>query len=81
MTAERGPQETLAVREQGRLLRHALEALTPQERQAIETAFFSELTYSEVATRLNQPLGTVKTRIRSGLGKLRQVLAGALKDL
>jgi len=81
VTAERDPQEAFAVREQGRLLRHALEALTPQERQAIETAFFSELTYSEVATRLNQPLGTVKTRIRSGLGKLRQVLAGALKDL
>jgi RNA polymerase sigma-70 factor (ECF subfamily) len=79
--AESGPQEAFAAREQGRLLRHALEALTPQERQAIEAAFFSELTYSEVATRLNQPLGTVKTRIRSGLGKLRQVLAGALKGL
>jgi RNA polymerase sigma-70 factor (ECF subfamily) len=58
-----------------------LQVLTLDERQAIETAFFSELTYSEVATRLNQPLGTVKTRIRSGLGKLRQVLTGALKGL
>ena len=77
--AASGPQEIFAAREQGRLLRHALEALTPQERQAIETAFFSELTYSEVATRLNLPLGTVKTRIRSGLEKLRQGFAGALK--
>ena len=76
-----GPQETLDVREQGRLLRHALAVLTPEERQAIETAFFSELTYSEVAERLNQPLGTVKTRIRSGLGKLRQALAGTLNGL
>ena len=76
-----GPQETFAAREQGRLLRYALQVLTPDERQAIETAFFSELTYTEVATRLNQPLGTVKTRIRSGLGKLRQVLPGALKGL
>jgi RNA polymerase sigma-70 factor, ECF subfamily len=76
-----GPQEALDVAEQGRLLRHALEGLTPQEREAIETAFFSELTYSEAAARLNQPLGTVKTRIRSGLGKLRQVLGGALKGL
>ncbi len=81
VTAERGPQETFAAREQGRLLRHALERLTPQEREAIETAFFSELTYSETAARLNEPLGTVKTRIRSGLGKLRQVLGGALKGL
>jgi RNA polymerase sigma-70 factor (ECF subfamily) len=74
--AEGGPQEIYDVREQGRLLRKALEVLTPDERQAIETAFFSELTYGEVATRLNQPLGTVKTRVRSGLGKLRRALAG-----
>ena len=47
---------------------------TPDERQVIETAFFSELTYAEVAARLNQPLGTVKTRIRSGLVKLRRAL-------
>ncbi|MGH9892040.1 MAG: sigma-70 family RNA polymerase sigma factor [bacterium] len=76
-----GPQEAFDIREQGRLLRHALQALTAEERQAIETAFFSELTYCEVATRLKQPLGTVKTRIRSGLGKLRQALAGTLKGL
>jgi RNA polymerase sigma-70 factor (ECF subfamily) len=76
-----GPQEALDVREQGRLLRDALQGLTPDERQAIETAFFAELTYCEVATRLKQPLGTVKTRIRSGLGKLRQALAGTLKGL
>ena len=81
MTAASGPQEAFDVGEQGRILRHALQVLTPEERQAIETAFFSELTYSEAAERLNQPLGTVKTRIRSGLGKLRQALAGPLKGL
>jgi len=80
-TAPSGPQEAFDVREQGHLLRHALQLLTPDERQAIETAFFSELTYGEVATRLKQPLGTVKTRIRSGLGKLRQALAGTFKAL
>jgi RNA polymerase sigma-70 factor, ECF subfamily len=79
--AERSPQEAFDVSEQGRLLRHALEALTPQERQAIEIAFFSELTYSEVAARLDQPVGTVKTRIRSGLSKLRQLLGQTLKGL
>ena len=80
-TASDGPQEAFALKEQGRLLRHALQRLTPDERQAIETAFFSELTYRETAVRLNQPAGTVKTRIRSGLTKLRQMLAGALKGL
>jgi RNA polymerase sigma-70 factor (ECF subfamily) len=80
-TAPSGPQEAFDVREQGRRLRDALHVRTPDERQVIETAFFSELTYCEVATRLNQPLGTVKTRIRSGLGKLRQALAGPVKSL
>jgi RNA polymerase sigma-70 factor, ECF subfamily len=56
-------------------LRAALSALTPDERQAIETTFFAGLTHAEAATRLNQPLGTIKTRIRSGLHKLRQALA------
>jgi RNA polymerase sigma-70 factor, ECF subfamily len=68
------PDEVFDLRAQGQLLRDALTVLTPDERQAIEIAFFSELTYDEVAARLNQPLGTVKTRIRSGLGKLRQAL-------
>ena len=75
-TAARGPHEAFDLGEQGRLLRHALEVLAPDERRAIETAFFSELTYREAAEKLNQPVGTVKTRIRSGLAKLRQALAG-----
>jgi RNA polymerase sigma-70 factor (ECF subfamily) len=58
------------------LLQRALAALTPEERQTIETAFFSELTYSETAARLKQPLGTVKTRVRSALAKLRKALGG-----
>lgn len=68
------PQETLDQQEQGLLLRNALACLTPHERQAIETAFFRELTHSEVAARLDQPLGTIKTRIRSGLAKLKLAL-------
>jgi RNA polymerase sigma-70 factor (ECF subfamily) len=80
-TAASDPHEVFDVREQGRLLRHALQVLTPEERQAIETAFFSELTYCEVAAKLEQPLGTVKTRIRSGLRKLREALAGTWKGL
>ena len=47
----------------------------PGERQAIETTFFGGLTHAEAAERLHQPLGTIKTRIRSGLHKLRQALA------
>lgn len=61
--------------QQGQVLRECLSTLSAVEREAIEAAFFLELSYSEVAVRLNQPLGTVKTRIRSGLGKLRHALA------
>ena len=68
------PHDVLQLREQGESLRAALTALTPDERQAIETTFFTGLTHAEAAARLNQPLGTIKTRIRSGLHKLRQKL-------
>ena len=78
-TASNDPHQTCVLEEQGRLLRAALGLLTPEERRAIETAFFGESTYDEVAARLNQPVGTIKTRIRSGLGKLRQALAGTVR--
>jgi RNA polymerase sigma-70 factor, ECF subfamily len=68
------PRDVLELREQGALLRAALAALTPGERQAIEMTFFAGLTHAEAAARLNLPLGTVKTRIRSGLHKLRRAL-------
>jgi RNA polymerase sigma-70 factor, ECF subfamily len=68
--------DALEFKQQSRALLNALTVLTPDERQAIEAAYFAELTHAEVAARLNQPLGTVKTRIRSGLHKLRQALDG-----
>jgi RNA polymerase sigma-70 factor (ECF subfamily) len=71
--------DLLEFKQQSEALRAALMVLTADERQAIEAAFFSELTYAEVAERLNQPLGTVKTRIRSGLHKLRHALTAGVK--
>jgi RNA polymerase sigma-70 factor, ECF subfamily len=68
------PHDLVELREQGDALRAALATLTPGERQAIETTFFAGLTHAEAAARLNQPLGTIKTRIRSGLHKLRHAL-------
>ena len=68
------PRDVLELREQSESLRAALATLTPDERQAIETTFFAGLTHAEAAARLNQPLGTIKTRIRSGLHKLRHTL-------
>lgn len=68
------PSDVLQLCEQRESLHAALAALTPDERQAIETTFFAGLTHAEAAVRLNQPLGTIKTRIRSGLHKLRDTL-------
>jgi RNA polymerase sigma-70 factor, ECF subfamily len=68
------PHDVLELREEGEALRAALGTLTPDEREAIETTFFAGLTQAEAATRLNQPLGTIKTRIRSGLHKLRRTM-------
>lgn len=69
-----GAPEVIDAQRRGTLLQAALTELTPDERQAIETAFFGELTYSEAAACLDQPLGTVKTRVRSALAKLRKAL-------
>ena len=71
--------DMLELKEQAASVQAALVLLTPDERQAIETAFFQELTHVEVAAKLNQPLGTVKTRLRSGLHKLRQALGTGAK--
>lgn len=69
------PHDVLELRRQGESLRVALTALTPDERSAIETTFFAGLTHAEAGVRMNKPFGTIKTRIRSGLYKLRKALA------
>jgi RNA polymerase sigma-70 factor (ECF subfamily) len=74
------PHDVLELRQQGESLRAALAALTVDEHQAIEATFFAGLTHAEAAARLNQPLGTIKTRIRSGLHKLRQTLTADVEE-
>ena len=68
------PVDYAALQMVGSQLDKALHALRPEQRQVVVLAYFSGLTHSEIASHLGQPLGTVKTRMRLGLKKLREVL-------
>jgi RNA polymerase sigma-70 factor (ECF subfamily) len=56
-------------------VRQALDALSREQREAVELAYFGGLTYEETAARLELPLGTLKSRIRAGLARMRGVLS------
>ena len=71
------PLEHATQGEAAQKVRHALSTLSPAEREVLEIAYYEGLSQSEIANRLSIPLGTVKTRSRQGLKKLR----GALDDL
>ena len=75
---DRSSFDALASGETKQLVRAAMQKLSPDQREAIELAFFSSLTQTEIAERLNEPLGTVKARIRRGMTKLRDVLSPQL---
>jgi RNA polymerase sigma-70 factor, ECF subfamily len=68
-------EDEVWVRSQGEVVRAAVANLGDDERKAISLAYFSGLTYVEVAKRLDEPEGTVKSRIRSGMKKLSESLA------
>lgn len=64
----------------GARVRTALMAISPEQREAIALAYYGGYTQQEIARRLHIPLGTVKTRIRDGMLKLRTMLASGTED-
>jgi RNA polymerase sigma-70 factor (ECF subfamily) len=73
--AEASPESRATISEQQRAVTRALDALPPEQRLLIEQAYFLGLTQSELAEKFKLPLGTVKTRIRTGMQTLRQQLS------
>ena len=66
--------------ERGEVVRAALKELPEEQRAALLMAYFDGFSQSEIAERTNTPLGTVKTRMRTGMTKLREVLAPRVRD-
>ena len=73
------PEADTVMAERRQLVRSALETLSAEQREVIELAYYSGLSHSEIALRLGQPLGTVKTRTRLGMMKLRDMLRPLLE--
>lgn len=66
--------EALEGKERDGIVMRAVAKLNPEQREAIELAFFSGLTQAEVAEKLHEPLGTVKARIRRGVNRLETLI-------
>lgn len=68
------PEMQTTLGQRAELVRSALESLPLEQRTALELSFFNGLSHAEIAERLQEPLGTVKTRIRSAMLRLRERL-------
>jgi RNA polymerase sigma-70 factor, ECF subfamily len=72
------PIDEMVGTEQRARLQSAMQRLNPDQREALELAYFDAMSHSEVAARLGQPIGTVKSRIRQALIRLREVMGGSV---
>ena len=68
-------ESTIDLEQQKYRLRQALAELPEEQRRALDLAYFSRMSHQEIADAIHEPLGTVKTRVRLGMQKLRQILA------
>lgn len=74
-SSRRGADDQVVARTVAEAVRNALSLIPESERRAVELAYFGGHSYRAVASMLGEPEGTVKSRIRSGLARLRTILA------
>jgi RNA polymerase sigma-70 factor (ECF subfamily) len=74
------PHQDIEISERRRFVHQAIATLSPEQREAIEIAYFSGLSHFEIADKLGQPVGTIKTRIRSGMIRLKRLLQPLLES-
>lgn len=68
------PDESASLRKKREQIQKALSELTPKQRESIELAYFKGLSQSEISKEMNEPLGTVKSWIRTGMMRLKNIL-------
>ena len=74
------PAEYTKAQFEGSQLKNALTSLRPEQREVVVLAYFGGFTHTEIARHLEQPLGTVKTRMRLAMKKLREVLGPQVRE-
>ncbi len=75
------PEDSVVQTEQRGIVQQALASLSSEQREVIELAYFMGLSQSEISTKIGEPLGTVKTRARLGMMKLRNILSPFQEEL
>lgn len=76
-SSENNPLEDTILSDRADMVRKALQQISEKQRKVIEISYFSGLSQSEISEEYDIPLGTVKTRMRDGMMKLRDILSGA----
>ncbi|MEQ9089750.1 MAG: sigma-70 family RNA polymerase sigma factor [Balneola sp.] len=76
-SSENNPLEDTILSDRADMVRNALQQISEKQRKVIEISYFSGLSQSEISEEYDIPLGTVKTRMRDGMMKLRDILSGA----
>lgn len=74
------PHEDLELSERAGMVRQALKRLSEKEREVLHVAYFNGMTQSEISTKFEIPLGTVKYRMRQGMIKLKDLLASGINE-